>query len=94
MKRSSAVLDVLAVGAVILGLAIAATHYYLQAIDLRSTIRHQNAEIDTRRSICDLQAKVIGAYTAELFRLGYSEQDLNRIQIGQPATARTPDAGK
>ena len=94
MKRSSAVLDVLVVGAVIAVLAIAATHFYLQAIDLRSTISHKNAEIETRRNIDNLQAKVIGAYTAELFRLGYSEQDLNRIQIGQPAATRTPDAGK
>lgn len=47
---------------------------------LRLTIRNLEAETANRAATSELQSRVIAAYTAELMRLGYSEDRLDAIQ--------------
>lgn len=47
---------------------------------LRATVIHLNAETANRAATSELQSRVIAAYTAELMRLGYSEDRLDAIQ--------------
>lgn len=82
-----------AIAAIIFGFSWAVTAWSLSQSHstnaaLLTTIRNLEAETANRAATSELQSRVIAAYTAELMRLGYTEDRLHAIQVDQGATQR------